>query len=102
MTTYYVSEASIHLLSAQCYFQANNEGQCLITARDASFTLAYGTELKIPYNSSNNLPLMQPSQVSWVGLMFKDALLLQDGHTPSSYMSITHESNQNPELKKSS
>ena len=71
-------------LKSRSYFQATNTDQFLITAGDASFTSADGSEIKFPYISGNNLPLMIPGQVSRVGLTFENALLLQDWHTPSS------------------
>ena len=82
-------------MSPQAYFQEHGCGQCIINAHCILLTLTDGSELQFPHNTCNNLPMMLSSEQSSVGLSLSDALLLQDGHTAPSYMTIVSKTNQN-------
>jgi hypothetical protein len=92
---YYVPEASIRLFSPQTYFQENDAGQLLITARRSELTLSDGSVLEFPYNCGNNLPLMLPKVIVPVGLSFEDTQVLMDGTQLRGLMSVADEMNQN-------
>ena len=54
-TAYYVSSATIHLFSPQVYTAANPSSSLLLTHAGVHLTLACGTRLSFPVQSSNNL-----------------------------------------------
>ena len=92
---YYVPEATVRLFSPQTYFREQQKGHLQLDHSRTTLELHDGSVLHFPYNATNNLPLMLPTEPSHVGLTFDDATVLGDGHSVHNYMSVADESNQN-------
>jgi hypothetical protein len=97
-TAYYVPEATIRLFSPQSYFQENDSGKCIVTAKKSVLILADETELEFPHNPGSNLPLMLLAEKDrgFVGVTYEDAVALGDSSLLNGmFLSVADETNQN-------
>ena len=97
-TAYYVPQATIRLFSPQSYFQENDAGKCVITAKKSVLTLADDTELEFPHNPGSNLPFMLLAEryKGFVGVTYEDAVALGDQCALDGlFLSVADETNQN-------
>lgn len=92
---HYVPGANIRLFSPQVYFQDNAGGSSTITRDRIQFTIADGTTLQFPYNTTANIPLMLTNPQTTIGLTIEDIDMLSSSTQVHSYLSVADELNRN-------